>query len=320
MSDIRKRLEDLHHRQAQAEAGRRGSTSSAQQHKKKASSRRASGWATSCSTRGRSPNSIGSPSRTARHRFRHGRHPAARRWRGRRLGTRRRPSRVCLLAGLHRHQGIALETNAAKICKVMDLAVTATGAPIIGSQRVRVARAFRRGSHRWARYADIFLRNTLASGVVPQISAVLGPVRWRRSLFAGAHRFCLLYGARRAGFVFYVTRSRRGEDPITHREGARMTTSVAPMFTRRRLVSPTSMHASEPECLDLHPALLSFLPSNNVDDGPAGAATDPADSARGTAARPDARRAVEALRHARSDRPRGLTTAAFSEMMPAFAG
>ena len=63
--------------------------------------------------------------------------------------------------------------NAAKVCKVMDLAVK-TGAPIIGLNDSGGAR-IQEGVASLAGYADIFLRNTLASGVVPQISAVMGP-------------------------------------------------------------------------------------------------------------------------------------------------
>ncbi|HEY4590855.1 MAG TPA: carboxyl transferase domain-containing protein, partial [Thermoanaerobaculia bacterium] len=69
--------------------------------------------------------------------------------------------------------GSLSETNAAKICKVMDLAVE-NGAPILGLNDSGGAR-IQEGVASLGGYADIFLRNTLASGVVPQISAVLGP-------------------------------------------------------------------------------------------------------------------------------------------------
>ncbi len=71
--------------------------------------------------------------------------------------------------------GSLSETFAAKICKVMDLAMK-VGAPIIGLNDSGGAR-IQEGVVSLAGYADIFLRNTLASGVVPQISAILGPVR-----------------------------------------------------------------------------------------------------------------------------------------------
>src|SRR5450432_2257622 len=69
--------------------------------------------------------------------------------------------------------GSLSETNARKICKVMDLALK-TGAPIIGLNDSGGAR-IQEGVVSLAGYAEIFLRNTLASGVVPQLSAVLGP-------------------------------------------------------------------------------------------------------------------------------------------------
>src|SRR5258705_2383713 len=69
--------------------------------------------------------------------------------------------------------GSLSETNALKICKIMDLALK-MGAPVIGLNDSGGAR-IQEGVVSLAGYADIFLRNTLASGVVPQISAILGP-------------------------------------------------------------------------------------------------------------------------------------------------
>jgi propionyl-CoA carboxylase beta chain len=69
--------------------------------------------------------------------------------------------------------GSLSETNAAKICKIMDLAVK-LGTPVVGLNDSGGAR-IQEGVVSLAGYADIFLRNTLASGVVPQISAVMGP-------------------------------------------------------------------------------------------------------------------------------------------------
>ena len=69
--------------------------------------------------------------------------------------------------------GSLSETNAAKICKVMDLALK-LGSPIVGLNDSGGAR-IQEGVMSLGGYADIFLRNTLASGVVPQISAIMGP-------------------------------------------------------------------------------------------------------------------------------------------------
>src|SRR5208337_842638 len=69
--------------------------------------------------------------------------------------------------------GSLSEANAAKICKVMDLAMK-VGAPVIGLNDSGGAR-IQEGVASLAGYADIFLRNTLASGVIPQVSAIMGP-------------------------------------------------------------------------------------------------------------------------------------------------
>ncbi len=69
--------------------------------------------------------------------------------------------------------GSLSETNAAKICKIMDMAMR-VGAPVIGLNDSGGAR-IQEGVMSLAGYADIFLRNTLASGVIPQISAIMGP-------------------------------------------------------------------------------------------------------------------------------------------------
>jgi propionyl-CoA carboxylase beta chain len=69
--------------------------------------------------------------------------------------------------------GSLSETHAAKICKIMDLAMK-TGAPVVGLNDSGGAR-IQEGVVSLGGYADIFLRNTLASGVVPQISCIMGP-------------------------------------------------------------------------------------------------------------------------------------------------
>ena len=81
--------------------------------------------------------------------------------------------------------GSLSETHAQKICKIMDLAMK-TGAPVIGLNDSGGAR-IQEGVVSLGGYADIFLRNTLASGVIPQISCIMGPCRRRSGLFAGDH-------------------------------------------------------------------------------------------------------------------------------------
>ena len=77
--------------------------------------------------------------------------------------------------------------HASKITKIMDLAMK-NGAPVIGLNDSGGAR-IQEGVVSLAGYADIFLRNVLASGVIPQISCILGPLRGRCGLLAGDYRF-----------------------------------------------------------------------------------------------------------------------------------
>ena len=77
------------------------------------------------------------------------------------------------------------EVHAAKICKIMDMAMKA-GAPVIGLNDSGGAR-IQEGVVSLGGYAEIFLRNTLASGVIPQLSAIMGPCAGGRGLFTGPH-------------------------------------------------------------------------------------------------------------------------------------
>ena len=163
--------------------------------------------------------------------------------------------------------GSLSETNAAKICKVMDLAVQ-NGAPIIGLNDSGGAR-IQEGVVSLAGYSKVFLRNTRASGVVPQISAILGPCA------GGA-----VYSPAITDFVFMTEKTSylfvTGPDVIktvTHEEvtkeelgGARTHAAVSGVahFVRR---DDAAVLASIRE-------LLSYLPSNNLDDPPAREARD----------------------------------------------
>ncbi len=162
--------------------------------------------------------------------------------------------------------------NAGKICKMMDLALK-NGAPVIGLNDSGGAR-IQEGVASLAGYADIFLRNTLASGVVPQISAVMGPCA------GGA-----VYSPAITDFVFMVDKTSYmfvtgpdviktvTQEEITKEElgGARThnETSGAAHF----------LAAGDTHCLQMIRELLSFLPSNNLDDAPFRAAVGPVDRA-----------------------------------------
>src|SRR5881628_1367017 len=154
--------------------------------------------------------------------------------------------------------GSLSETHAEKICKVMDLAMK-VGAPIIGLNDSGGAR-IQEGVVSLGGYADIFLRNTLASGVVPQISAILGPCA------GGA-----VYSPAITDFVFMV----RGVSymfvtgpnvvkTVTHEEVDFEGLGGADVHGATSGVAHF-VHDSERDSLAAIRALLSFLPSNNLD-------------------------------------------------------
>src|SRR6266705_1003008 len=166
--------------------------------------------------------------------------------------------------------GSLSETHAEKICKVMDLAMK-VGAPIIGLNDSGGAR-IQEGVVSLGGYADIFLRNTLASGVIPQISAVLGPCA------GGA-----VYSPAITDFVFMV----RGVSymfvtgpsvvkTVTHEEVDFEGLGGADVHGATSGVAHF-VHDSELECLTAVRMLLSYLPSNNLDAPPLHPTDDPAD-------------------------------------------
>ena len=166
--------------------------------------------------------------------------------------------------------GSLSEAYAGKICKVMDLAMK-TGAPIIGLNDSGGAR-IQEGVASLGGYADIFLRNTMASGVVPQLSAILGPCA------GGA-----VYSPAITDFVFMVQGTSHmfitGPDvlrTVTHEEVTKEDLGGAETHASRSGVAHRSF-ADEPQCLQGLRTLLSFLPANNREDPPRKTATDPVD-------------------------------------------
>ena len=166
--------------------------------------------------------------------------------------------------------GSLSEANASKICKIMDLAMK-VGAPVIGLNDSGGAR-IQEGVASLGGYADLFLRNTVFSGVIPQISAIMGPCA------GGA-----VYSPAITDFVVMVENSSymfvTGPDVIKtvmHEEvtmeqlgGARThnTTSGVAHF----------MAPDDAECLALIRELLSFIPQNNQEDAPRTECSDPID-------------------------------------------
>src|SRR5271155_2338987 len=159
--------------------------------------------------------------------------------------------------------------NAQKICKLMDLAMK-VGAPIVGLNDSGGAR-IQEGVESLAGYADIFLRNTLASGVVPQISCVLGPCAGGAVYSPAITDFILMVEG--TSYMFIT-----GPDVIkavTHEEVTKEDLGGAVAHASRCGVC----HLTSPDdktCLAQVRTLLSFLPSNNNEDPPFKPTTDPA--------------------------------------------
>ncbi len=166
--------------------------------------------------------------------------------------------------------GSLSEANALKICKVMDLALK-TGAPVIGLNDSGGAR-IQEGVVSLAGYADIFLRNTLSSGVIPQISAILGPCAGGAVYSPAITDFTFMVEGTSYMFVTGpdVIRTVTHEEVTKEKLGGAMThnaTSGVAHFVA----------ADDAECLRMIRHLMSFLPQNNRDDPPRREATDPAD-------------------------------------------
>src|SRR5262245_35854538 len=162
------------------------------------------------------------------------------------------------------------ETNAKKICKVMDLAVK-TGAPIVGLNDSGGAR-IQEGVASLGGYADIFLRNTLASGVVPQISAILGPCAGGAVYSPALTDFILM--VKNTSYMFVT-----GPDVIktvTHEEVSKEDLGGAMTHNVRSGVAHFAVD-DDRACLTLIRDLLSYLPSNNMEEPPLHATDDPPD-------------------------------------------
>jgi propionyl-CoA carboxylase beta chain len=166
--------------------------------------------------------------------------------------------------------GSLSETNAAKIVKIMDLAMK-MGAPIVGLNDSGGAR-IQEGVLSLGGYADIFLRNTLASGVVPQISAIMGPCAGGAVYSPAITDFIVMV---RGTSYMFVT----GPDVIrtvTHEQVSKEELGGASTHSERSGVAHFAA-ADDRACVGLIRELLSFLPSNNVDDPPRGETADPDD-------------------------------------------
>src|SRR5205823_2704892 len=168
--------------------------------------------------------------------------------------------------------GSLAEAHAAKICKVMDLAVR-NGAPIIGLNDSGGAR-IQEGVVSLGGYADIFLRNVLASGVVPQISAIMGPCAGGAVYSPAITDFVLMVD--KTSYMFIT-----GPDVIktvTHEEVTKEQLGGAMTHNETSGVAHFVAH-DDAECLSMVRELLSFIPSNNLDEPPRRTCSDPVDRA-----------------------------------------
>ena len=166
--------------------------------------------------------------------------------------------------------GTLSEENAKKICNVMDQALE-NGAPIIGLNDSGGAR-IQEGVQSLGGYAEIFLRNTIASGVVPQISAVLGPCAGGAVYSPAITDFVLMVKGTSHMFVTgpNVIKTVTNEDVSFEDLGGAMSHNAK---------SGVAHFAVEDDeaCLAAIRRLLSYLPQNNVDDPPRRETSDPPD-------------------------------------------
>jgi propionyl-CoA carboxylase beta chain len=166
--------------------------------------------------------------------------------------------------------GSLSETNATKICKVMDLAMK-MGAPIIGLNDSGGAR-IQEGVASLGGYAEIFLRNTLASGVVPQISAILGPCAGGAVYSPAITDFNVM--VKDSSYMFVT-----GPDVIktvTHEEVTKEDLGGAMTHNAKSGVAHFAVD-DDRACLALIRELLSYLPSNNLEEAPSVKTDDPPD-------------------------------------------
>ncbi len=166
--------------------------------------------------------------------------------------------------------GTMSEANGRKICAIMDLAMD-NGAPVIGLNDSGGAR-IQEGVLSLGAYADVFLRNTLASGVVPQISAILGPCAGGAVYSPAITDFTLMVEGSSYMFVTGpdVIKAVTSEEVSFEDLGGAMThnakSGVAHFAVR-----------DDADCIRHIKRLLSFVPSNNQEEPPRRAPSDPAD-------------------------------------------
>lgn len=168
--------------------------------------------------------------------------------------------------------GSLSETNAQKVVKLMDLALK-VGVPVIGLNDSGGAR-IQEGVASLGGYADIFLRNVLSSGVVPQISAIMGPCAGGAVYSPAITDFTIM--VKNTSYMFIT-----GPEVIktvTHEEVTKEELGGALTHNQTSGIAHFAAE-NEEDCLRTIRELLSFIPSNNIDDPPRIACDDPIDRA-----------------------------------------
>ena len=161
-------------------------------------------------------------------------------------------------------------THGRKICKIMDLALD-VGAPVIGLNDSGGAR-IQEGVESLAGYAEIFLRNVMASGVIPQISAVMGPCAGGAVYSPAITDFTVM--SKDSSYMFIT-----GPDVIkavTHEEVTSEDLGGAMVHNSKSGVAHFASENDE-DSISIIRELLSFLPSNNMEDPPRSSCDDPID-------------------------------------------
>ena len=160
------------------------------------------------------------------------------------------------------------EVHAEKICKIMDMAMK-NGAPVIGLNDSGGAR-IQEGVVALGGYADIFLRNTMASGVIPQISAIMGPCAGGAVYSPALTDF--IFMTRNTSYMFVT-----GPDvvkTVTHEEVTQEELGGAGVHSETSGVCHVAAD-SEADTLYLIRKLLGYLPQNNMEDPPFASGDDP---------------------------------------------
>ena len=157
--------------------------------------------------------------------------------------------------------GSLSEAHAEKICRIMDHAVK-LGVPVIGLNDSGGAR-IQEGVVSLGGYADIFLRNTLASGVVPQISAIMGPCAGGAVYSPAITDFILM--VKNTSYMFVT--GPNVVKTVTHEDVSFDSLGGAVTHATKSGVAHFALE-NEVECIETIKKILSYIPSNNVDDPP----------------------------------------------------